>query len=195
MRGETLYEIEDALSQHVMTIGRGHRETQHDGYFWSDAFGFFKGYARVLRIENRLYQKYIDTAINQRLYLFCIRIAQDGFAKWFATGCNGCCTACRSNASSHVTGLVRRTEFVGTFAGYLSGSYVDFPAIVLQTVIAHRDALGVECVGLNDICPSGKVLTVDIADNERSSQRQHVIASFQVLRVVGKAGTTEVFFT
>ena len=69
---ESFQECHNVLPQHVVTIGRGHRETEHDGQLGSDATGLLDGDAGILHIENGLYQQGVYSTVTQCLYLFVV---------------------------------------------------------------------------------------------------------------------------
>ena len=79
-------------------------------------------------------------------------------------------------------------------AGDLGGGEVDVTAGILQTVVSQGNALGVEGVRLDDVGTSLQVFAVDVTNDERTGQRQHVVAAFQVLLVIGEASSAEVLF-
>ena len=177
-----------------MTIGGGYAEAEHDGQFGGYTLSLFNGDACVLDVEDRLNQQSIYTAIAQSLYLFSVCFAQHFLVEWLATGCNAGGSAGRADAACYEAWAVRRTEFVGTLAGQTGCCEVDVAAMLLQTIVAHGDTLGIEGVGLNDISTSSKVLAVNITDNEGGGQRQHVVAALEVVAVVGEPTPTECIF-
>ena len=185
----------DVLSQHVMSVGCRYRETQHDRHFRSDALGFLEGDACVLRIKNSLYQQHIDTSVYQRLYLFRIGLTESGGKVLFIISLltdEG--LARRSDASCYKTRFLWRGIFLGTLACYLDCSQVDFPAIVLQVEVAHRDTLGIEGVSLDDVCTSCEVFAMDVSNDVRCGEAENVVTTFEILKMIGEARTTEVFF-
>ena len=188
--------LQNVLSQHVMSVGSRYREAHHDRHFRRDALGFLEGDACVLRVKDGLYQQHIDTSVHQCLYLFRIRLAQRGSKLLFVFSLltdEG--LARRAYASCHKTRFLRGGIFLGTLACYLDSSQVDFPARVLQTEVAHGDALGIKRICLDDVGTRLQVFAMDVANHKGSRQREHVIAPFQVVAVVSKADTTEIFLT
>ena len=66
--------------------------------------------------------------------------------------------------------------------------------MVCESVVAHRNALGIEGVGLDDVGTGLKIFAMNVSDDERRSEREHVVAALQVSAVVGKTCPTEVLF-
>ena len=178
-----------------MAIGRRYAKAQHDRQLRCYALGFFDGNAGILYIEDGLDEQGVDTSVNEGLYLFGVGLTQYILIKWLATGGNRGCSACGADAASDVAGLIRRGELVGTLTGQTSGCEVDVATVVLHAVVAHRDALSIEGIGFDDVSTCLEVFTMDVANDEGRSQRQHVVTSLQFLRMVGKAGPSEVLFT
>ena len=85
-------------------------------------------------------------------------------------------------------------HFVRNFAGEGGGGAVQFRHQVLKLVIGLRHACGVEAVGLNDVSTGHKVLTVNTGNDVWLSDDQQIVVAFDLLRDVGEALTTVVFF-
>ena len=49
-----------------------------------------------------------------------------------------------------------------------------------ENVVGLRYALGAECVGLNDIGTCAQVAAVDVEDNNRARQTQHVVVALHL---------------
>ena len=77
--------LSDALSQHVVSVGSGYAEAQHQRQTFACLAHCsacrLDGRLRVLCVEYRLYQQGVDAAFNQRLGLFCVGIAQSVVAE------------------------------------------------------------------------------------------------------------------
>ena len=177
-----------------MTIGRRYAETQHDRQLRCYALGFLKGNAGILYIKDGFDEQGVYTSVNEGLNLFGVGLTQYILIKCLATGGNKGCSACGADATCYVAGLIRRAKLVGTLTGNLDCGKVDVATVVLHAEVTHRDALGVKGVRLDDVSTCLQVFAMDVANDERSSQRQHVVATLQFLRMVSETSSPEVFF-
>lgn len=64
--------------------------------------------------------------------------------------------------------------------------------LCLQLVVGLADAGTVERVGLNDVCTTLQVCSVDLMDHVRAREHQHVIVALELVAVAPVAVTTEV---
>ena len=72
--GTTVYELQYALSKHVITVGCGNAEAEHDRQLRSDCAGSFDGDAGILHVENGFDEQGVYTTVCQSLNLFGIRL-------------------------------------------------------------------------------------------------------------------------
>ena len=179
-----------------MAIGCRDAEAEHDGQLGGYLPCCLNGDAGILHIEDGFDKQGVNASICQCLNLLFISLTESGSKlfpiPFFLFTHKG--TAGGANASCHKTGFVRRAELVGTLTGQAGCDEVDLSAVVLHTIVAHRDALGIEGIRLDDVGACFKVFAMDIANDEGSGKGENVIAALQLLRMVSKTGSTEVFF-
>ena len=159
---------------------------------WCNGLSRLYGNAGVLYIEDGLYQQGIDAAIGQCLDLLLVGSVEQILAEWLATGGYGGCATSGANGAGNEAGLVRRTKRISTLTGQAGCRQIDVAAVVLQAVVAHGDALGVERIGLDDVGTSLQILAVNVAHHEGTRQRQHVVAALQVVAMTGEPASAEV---
>ena len=63
--------------------------------------------------------------------------------------------------------ILLRTNFVSSASSQNARLFVDLKDPAFKTIVALRDALAVESVGLNDICTSTQVLLMDLSHQVR----------------------------
>ena len=158
--------------------------------------GSFQGHLCVHDIEDRLDQDPVNTAVDQCFYLFGIGTAQHLHAqRLFTTCCHGACLTGGSHRSHHISGLIRILGRIllsdGTRQG--AGCQIHLAAVVLQSVVAHGDALGIEGIGLDDVGSCLQVFAMDVADDIRTGEGEQVVASFQCLVVLLETAPPEMF--
>jgi hypothetical protein len=64
---------------------------------------------------------------------------------------------------------------------------VDLPDQRFHAVIGHRNAVGVERAGFQNVGAGGEILTVDFANDFRLGQQQQIVIALQIARPVGEA--------
>ena len=67
--------------------------------------------------------------------------------------------------------------------------------MVRQSIILHRNALGIECIRFNQVCTSLKISAVNATYHMRSCQRQDIVATLEIVAMVSKSASPEICFT
>ena len=61
-------------------------------------------------------------------------------------------------------------------------------------IVGHGNALGIECIRLNDISPCIQVLPMNVLNDMRSGQTQQIIVALHLPRLANKSCTPEILF-
>ena len=142
----------------------------------------------VQRVERRLREEDVDAAVDEAAHLLVIgidelveahaaerRVVDVGRERGGAVG--------RPHRAGDEARALLRRDGVGGAAGDLRGFEVDVVDGALEAVVAHRDRLGVEGVGLDDVGARLEVLAVDLFDDARPREAEEVVGALEVARV------------
>ena len=184
-------------------VGEGDRE--HDGevlpFLLHDLFGGIECRFGIEGIENRFEEEQVDPAVDECGDLFPVGVgevvkcegAQGGVVHvWrHRTGLVG-----RPYRAGHKTRLVGRFRrvVVGNVPGEASRLEIDFSHDRLHVVVAHRYAIGVECVGLDNIGSGIEIGFVYGRNDLRAGEAQQVVVPFLQCGNVGKPFASEIAF-
>ena len=181
----------------------GYGNAQHDGYA-SARYLFYvacghKGSLRVERVEYCFYQEDVRPALTQYQHLFLVGCAQlvEG------EGAVGRVLYIGRHGQGAVGGAYRRRHIARAVWGdgrhavslrpcQLYSSLVNLSDVVLGLIVGLRDALGVKCVGADDVSPSLQIVAVYLAEHIWSRKTYQVIVAMKSDRPVSKELTAEV---
>ena len=149
-----------------------------------------RGFA-VERVKDRLHQQQVHAAVHEAADLLVVGVPQliEGHS---ASRRAGNILRCRGRAAGGPEGsrhpaLTRGIlghELVGSSARHLSPGAVEVVNKPFQLVIRHRDRGGIKGVGLNDVRARVEVLPMDVLNDGRLRDIQHIVTLAQIPRMV-----------
>ena len=155
----------------------------------------------VERIEDRLHQEDVNTTLNERFDLLIVRI-DNLIERARAEGRvlnrrrHGQRSVCRANGTGGETRLARILlgELLARCLREASRGQVHVANffLLVQLVVRLRNHRRGERVRLDDVGAGGEVRFVDLRDDFRLRQHQHIIVAFQVMGVILVTRTSEV---
>ncbi len=145
---------------------------------------------RVERVEDRLDQDRVDTASEQRLDLFLVRVSERTEGDGAVAGI----LDLRRQRQGHVRradgtsnearATIDAVRLLGSFAGEASGDLVQFDDLVDGVVVTLRHAVGRERVGLDDVGTCQEVVEMDPAHRVGLRDREQLVVAAEVAAVV-----------
>ncbi len=147
---------------------------------------------RVQRVEDRLDEEQVDAAVEQRLRLLVIRIAQlverdVARAGVVHVGRDARRLRRRPDRARDEARFFRRRVFGGRFPRERRRRNVHLDDERFHPVIGLRDGRRAERVRLDDVRARGEVLIVNLADDPRLRDRQQLVVALHVTREILEA--------
>ena len=148
----------------------------------------------VQRVEHGLDQQQVDAALDQPAQ--CFVVGGDEFAEADVARARvvhvGRDRGGAGGRSEHAGDEARARgvalgELVGDAARQTRGLDVELVHDVLKVVVRHRDRVGIEGVGLEDVRTRLQVCGMDLTDDLRPREREQVVVALLVVREIGEA--------
>jgi len=186
-----------------VTDGDGEHNGDADARGMHGFFGGVNGGFGVEGVEDGLYEEGIHAAFDEGGHLFEVgggEVVEGDAAEGRVTdvrahgeGLVGGADGADDEAGSGMTlvkGTLGRTLGNGVqgLAGEAGGSKVDVADEVLAVVVGEGDALGVEGVGLDDVCSGGEVAAVDVQNDVWAGEAEEVIVACLLAGELGEGG-------
>ena len=193
----------DGLSREGATRSIGDRDREDDRPAHPASFkDLLAGEDRRLeiqRVENRLEQEEINPTIEQGLDLLGIGNHQPVEGHGTVAGIihirrhrGGTIGGTDRSRDKHLAPRILRHEFIGRLTSHLGTGDVDLPHGILQAVVGLRDSRRAEGIRLDDVAPPLEVGAMDPLDHVRTSNREEIIVSLQVMPMILEAFAAEV---
>ena len=151
-------------------------------------------------VEDGFYQKEIAAPLHQSAHLVIVGVAQlvethiaPGRLIDIRRKRGG--TVGRPQGAGDKAGLPRGfiIIFVASLAGEAGRGQVHLVDQVGHVIIEHRNAVGAESVGFDDIRSGLQVGKMDLPDHLRPGEGEEVVVAFQITGMIGKAITAKIF--
>ena len=180
-----------------------HRKTDHNRQFYPMLLhhgdGSINHSLAVERIEDGLDEDDISTTFDETIHLFAdigekfiVRNLPGGRITDVRT--HGTSFIGRSHISCYETWFIGCRKLI-TFDTRQAGALEShLPSTVFQVIISLRDALTREGVRRNDVGARLQVTSVNIRDNIRTSDVEHIVVALHHSRHIAEALASEVFF-
>jgi hypothetical protein len=99
----------------------------------------------------------------------------------------------RAQGPGHEARLVRRPlgRLVRRGPRQSRGRLVDLLDQILEVVLSQRDGRAIERVGADDVRAGGQVLVVDVADDLRMGEVEHLVGALEVAGMIGESVAAE----
>ena len=170
--------------QSACLVGDG--DAEHDGKLQLPLFHHIAhgGNSRfgIQRVENGFYQEGIDATFGQCLRLFVVGVVElvvgdVSISGVVDVGRDGSSLVGWAHRTRHESRFIGCAEFVGHLPGYLRSTESHLAAQVFQMIVGLRDALCRERIGFDDVGTSEQISAVDVGDDVRAREVQHVVVS------------------
>ena len=190
-------ERQQSLPRESAAALRRKRQGKHDRqvftFLLQNSLGSFQAGFHIERVERRLEQDDVHTAVHQSLHLLFIGVIQihigdspeGGITHVRTHGSRLVGRTDRAGDEYRTSGMFRH-KAIGHFARQPSGSEVYIAHLLLHAVVSHRDGIRIECVGSKDVRTGIQVLAVNGLDHIRAGDAQQVVIAFQVTGPTGK---------
>ena len=203
IRRQTSKESLHGLSAEGSASQVAHSETDHDwqvlAVLTHGGQGSIDTCLGIERVEDGLHHDGIHATLYETVYLLTI------ISKKFIV-CNFTCSRI-AHVWAHRTSLVGRTYrtyhktrfvlgriFVGLDTCQASTLVSHLPGSLLQVIVGLRNTLRGEGVGGNQVCSRLQVSAIDIRDDFRTSEVEHIVVTLHLSRRILETLATEILF-
>ena len=145
----------------------------------------------IERVEDCLAQQGIHPTLYERNHLLAIGFGKHikGYiplSRVLNIGAYGASAACGTHRTHHETWFRGRRVGIGQSARHRGRLAVYLDTQVPATILGLRNAVGVECGGLDDVGTGSQVAAVNLAYHVGACEHQYIIVAFQQPVVPGK---------